>query len=65
MRSNLVDIEVIIAHRTDRAVLVKDSEDAEGVWLPLAAVEVEQSASNSGYATVTMPEALAQEKGLI
>ncbi|MEG9884053.1 MAG: hypothetical protein V6Z86_05465 [Hyphomicrobiales bacterium] len=64
MRSNLLDLTVIAVHTTDRAILVKDAEDAEGVWLPLSAIEVDL-ASDGRTATITIPEALAQEKGLI
>jgi hypothetical protein len=63
MKSDLVDIEVQIHHRTGKAVLVSDDGDREkAVWLPLAQIEVERFGSHH---TVTMPEWLAVEKGLI
>lgn len=59
-KSNVVDIDVIIVHQTERAVLVKESDGAEGVWLPLSQVEVD-----TADGVVTLPEWLALEKGLI
>lgn len=59
----LIDLSVIIVHQTDRAVLVKDAEDAGAIWLPLSLVEVDGEPGELGE--VTMPEWLAQEKGLI
>lgn len=63
MKSDLVDIEVQIHHRTERAVLVSDDGDRDkAVWLPLAQIEV---APFGSHHTVTMPEWLAREKGLV
>lgn len=62
-RSNIIDISVIIVHRTDKAVLVKDAEDTEPVWLPLSQVEVEGDPGQVGE--ITLPDWLAQDKGLI
>ncbi|WP_299085149.1 hypothetical protein [uncultured Paraglaciecola sp.] len=60
MMARLVDIECIVKHKTDRAVLIDDG-DTEA-WLPLAHAEVE---TRGRHALVTIPEWLAQEKGLI
>lgn len=62
-RSNIIDLAVIIVHRTDKAVRVKDAEDSEPVWLPLSQVEVEGEVGQIGE--ITLPDWLAQEKGLI
>ena len=63
MKSDLVDIEMQIHHRTDRAVLASDDGDrANAVWLPLAQIEI---ATENGKTVVTMPEWLAMEKGLV
>lgn len=59
----LTDVSVLIKHQTDKAVLVAADEDAEDVWLPLSQVEVDGDVGTVG--TVTMPEWLAQERGLI
>jgi hypothetical protein len=62
-RRTLIDLSVIIVRRTEKAVLVKDAEGAKPVWLPLAQVEVEGEVGAVGE--ITLPEWLAQEKGLI
>lgn len=62
-RPSLLDLSVIIVHRTERAVLVKDAEHAEPKWLPLSQVEVE--GEPGGIGQVTLPEWLAIEKGLV
>jgi hypothetical protein len=56
-RSDLVDLEVEIVHQTERAVLVDDGRVK--VWLPKAVVELNEDG------TITLPEAVAFEKGLL
>lgn len=56
-------LSMIIVHRTMKAVLVKDAEDAREIWLPLSQVEVTGGPGTIGE--VTMPEWLAIEKGLV
>lgn len=64
MGSDITDIRGQIHARTDRAILFSDDGDREkAVWLPLAHVEVEMH--THGVATVTMPEWLATERGLV
>lgn len=62
-KSDLVDVTVQIKHRTDRAILVNDGGE-ENKWLPLAQIEVAQNIDGATY-TVTMPEWLAIEQGLV
>ena len=62
-KSELVDLDVVLVHETERAILVRLTEDGEKVWLPLAAVEVNERKART--ANITLPEALALEKGLI
>lgn len=65
-RSTLVDVTVQIHHRptNGRAILVSDDGDVKrAVWLPLSQIEIEIIRGDT--AEVTMPEWLAQEKGLI
>jgi len=64
MRSNVIDITVQKLHETDKAVLVTDSIPEKGVWLSKSLIEIEASATGGLY-EVTLPEWLAQEKGLI
>ena len=60
MKSDLVDIEVVIKIETAKAVLVNDGK--RDVWLPLSQVEMERDDEKT---FVTMPEWLAIDKGLV
>jgi len=60
MKSDLVDIEVVIKIETAKAVLVNDRK--RDVWLPLSQVEMER---DNAKTFVTMPEWLAIDKGLV
>lgn len=62
-RSDLVDISVVLVHQTEKAVLVDHGGEAS-VWLPRSAIEIERDGNGKTW-TVTLPERLAQEKGLI
>lgn len=64
MRSNLIDLTVQLLHETDRAVRVTNSTPDKGVWLPKTQIEIEP-ADKGGLHIVTLPEWLAEEKGLI
>ena len=65
MKSNLIDIEVHVHHKTEKAVFISDTGDkADAEWVPLSQIEIEEDPKNS-IATVTMPEWLAKEKGFI
>tara|TARA_R110000868_G_scaffold237132_9_gene491649 strand:+ start:47143 stop:47337 length:195 start_codon:yes stop_codon:yes gene_type:complete len=64
MKSNIVDIDVEVTARTERAVLVHTGIKEKAVWLPISQVEVAPSGFD-GIETVSLPEWLAQEKGLI
>lgn len=68
MNTDLVDLMVVLHHETEKAVLVSDDGDrARAVWLPKSAVEVEEGPTAMGqkYHTVTLPERLAIDKGLV
>lgn len=60
-----VDIEVFVKHETERAILVCDDSEGttEGVWVP------KSQASGWGdvgeVSTITLPEWIATERGLI
>ncbi len=60
-KSDLIDFIIIIKHRTERAALVFDGDIK--TWIPLSQCEL--SSNLDGTHTLTMPEWLAQEKGLI
>lgn len=62
-RSDLVDISIVLVHQTEKAVLVDAGLD-EPVWLPRSIIEIEQD-SNGKTWTITLPEYIAKQKGLI
>lgn len=62
-RSDLIDISVVLVHQTEKAVLV-DHGGESNVWLPRSAIEIEKDGNGKTW-TVTLPEPLAVEKGLI
>jgi len=64
MKSNIIDIDVEITARTEKAVLVHTGDKMKSVWLPLSQIEIEPSGVG-GVETVTLPEWLALDKGLI
>jgi hypothetical protein len=65
MKSNLIEIDVEVVHRTEKAVLVHTGIKEQAVWLPLSQIEIERNGAFDGIETLTLPEPLALEKGLI
>ena len=64
MKSDLLDLEVILHARTEKAVKVStDGNSAKAVWVPRAHIEIEHKYTN--VYELTLPEWLAYEKGLI
>jgi hypothetical protein len=63
MKSDIVDLTVILKRRTERAVLV-DHGGAEQCWLPLSQIEIEPNSDGKTY-TVTLPQWLAEEKRMV
>lgn len=59
MKSNLIDLEARLIHETEKARRFDFGGD-EPVWLPKSAHEWDEDEN-----TVTLPEPLAIEKGLI
>ena len=64
MKSDLIDIDGAVEARTDKAVLFHTGDKAKAAWLPLSQIEIEETGL-AGIFTVTLPERLALEKGLI
>lgn len=63
-KSNLKDLEVFLHHQTDRAYLVSlDGDKSDAVWLPKSQCEINGPVET--YSTLTLPEWLALEKGLL
>lgn len=64
LKSNIIDIDVHVHVKTINAVLVSETGDRDAAeWLPLSQVEVDMTAPAS--ATLTLPEWLAIERGLV
>lgn len=63
MKSDLIDLTVIVHARTERAALVSDAEDGERVWVPLSQCEIEMTGGRVGI--LTAPEWLLTSKGLV
>ena len=67
MKSDLIDIEVFFHHETDKAILVSSqtTDYTDRVWLPKSVVDIEDGARLNSFCTITLPERLAIEKGLV
>lgn len=69
MRSDIVDVQVIYQHATDRAVCVRsDEKSTKDVWLPLSLVELDflgKERRRGVVVEVSGPESLFEEKELI
>lgn len=66
MRSDLVDLDVRVHARTEKAVLVSvtgDSDDA--AWIPLSQCEIEPHENAQSVYVLTCREPVALDKGLI
>jgi hypothetical protein len=60
-----LDLEVVLHHQTDRAVLVSlDGDCTKAKWLPKSAIELERMPDSTHY-TLTLPEQLAIDKELV
>lgn len=59
MRSNLIDLAARLVHETEKARLFDFGED-KPVWLPKSSHEWDEAAQ-----TVTLPEPVAIDKGLV
>jgi hypothetical protein len=64
VKSDIIDIDVEVVHRTDKAVLVHTGDKESAVWLPLSQIEIGPSGFG-GIETVSLPQRLAEEKGLV
>ena len=64
MKSDLVDLDVQVLHETEKAALVTLDVPENGVWLPKSKIEISETGT-SGIMTLTLPEWLALERGLI
>ncbi|MBP2147437.1 hypothetical protein [Xanthobacter flavus] len=65
MKSDLVEINVDLMVRTDRAIQVRDHNTGKTVWLPLSQIELTRAAEDEQGWVVDLPEWLAIEKELV
>lgn len=66
MKSDLVDVSVLLWHKALKAILVKEDEDGKDIWLPLSQIEFDPpDALPRTVITVTLPKWIAKDKGLI
>lgn len=67
MSKKLVDVAMCLHHMTEKAVLVSDDGEKEhGIWLAKSQIEMDPEDALPGQTiTVTMPEWLAKNDGLI
>ena len=63
--SGNIDLDLIMVQRTSMAVLVKDAEDADPVWLPLSEIDLEHDPEPGEQCIIQVPEWLALREGLI
>lgn len=64
MKSDLVDVSVIVKHQTEKAILViSPFDDEKTIWIPKSQCELEMRDRLNGV--LTLPEWLAIDKGLV
>lgn len=65
MKSDLVEVTVLMVTETQKAVLVSDTgESKDAVWVPKSQIEIEET-DREGAVVITLPEWLAIEKGFV
>lgn len=74
MKSDLIDLALIYQTETPLAACFHEEESGplfggaakpRDVWLPLSRIEIEGDRKRGAVVTVTLPERLAIEKGLV
>ncbi|MBB6306269.1 hypothetical protein [Xanthobacter tagetidis] len=65
MKSDIVEINVDLLARTDRAVQVRDHSTGKTVWLPLSQIEMTRADEGEAGWVVDAPEWLLIEKELV
>lgn len=63
---DIFDVRMKIIKVLDRALLASDTgSNKDAVWLPLSQIEVDGTPVEGTYAEISMPQWLAEEKGLV
>jgi hypothetical protein len=66
MKSDPIDMTVRVKATTERAALVEPAYSTrEAAWVPLSQVELAAVEGGEGLYTLTIPEWLAVDKGLV
>lgn len=66
MRSNIIDVEAVYAAKTERAIGVASPQGGKDlIWFPLSQVEVDGECFYGRTITLTGPERLFIDKGLV
>lgn len=69
MRSDIIDIEVVLHNHTDKAFFVSTSgKHNDAVWIPKSLCEIDHNGTylrRLHKVTLTLPERIAIEKGLV
>jgi hypothetical protein len=60
--ARLTDVEVLLKHETKAAYLINDG--TQDIWVPKSQCEIAENPTTATH-TLTLPEWLAKEKGLI
>lgn len=68
-KSDLVDLEMILIHETEKAVLLgKDEDDRKGTWVPKSQCQINECTMNKKgkfIVSVSMKQSVAEEKGFV
>lgn len=64
-RNDMIEVEdLTFVRETSAAILVQDPDGSE-IWLPQSQIDWPEDAERGDVITVSMPEWLAEDKGLI
>lgn len=63
--AKIIDLQVEIEAETEKAVLVHTGDKDEAAWLPKSAIEIFRNDPIPGVSTISLPQKLAIEKGLV
>lgn len=65
-KREIIDIAGCLYAETEKAILFSDTADKkDAVWLPKSQIEFTHDGGEERFITVTLPEWLAKDKGLI
>lgn len=62
---DIIDLEGIIKHETEKAILFVSADTGKEAWIPKSVVEIDEYDLTSRAATIQIPESMALDKELI